>query len=506
MKLTGSSKKAIRKKSTTRISPKAQASRPFGMVYMLLFAAVGVTFIIYALAAGVNASAIASSGSIGGTAEIVANTAAVSGRAVRFGTTGCTTSSQIITPPAASSLPSLPLTTNGRFIVSKSNTSSRVKLVSAGWYGFEEADYAPAGLQCQPLSSIVAEFKALGLNSVRLLFATDSWNANPLVPDSALTVNPDLMGLHLQDLMDKVINELARQGIMVVLDDHVTTPEWCCSNTDGNALWWEGYSPSSPPAWSTMTAAQQNQLFQQGDTLWKQTWQAIITRYSPKGSDPQPAVVGADLRNEPRDDTTLGLKSIWGGQNTPAYENWQQAATEAGNDILAINPNILIMVEGINYSVEFGGSDDPADLPVNPANGYGGVAGYPIQLSLPHQLVYSPHNYSWDTGTSATKLGQWWGYILGSSSYQAPIWVGEFGTCDTSAATCLTTTTQGSWWQTITSYLSAGDIDWSYWAFNGTKVDGSAETYGLLNTTWNGEALPALTQSLRTIEATTQQP
>jgi endoglucanase len=141
-------------------------------------------------------------------------------------------------------------------------------------------------------------------------------------------------------------------------------------------------------------------------------------------------VVGADLRNEPRNDTKLGLRSIWGGQGTPDFENWQQAATQAGNQLLAANPNLLIMVEGVNYSVYLGGFDDNTDLPANPSNGGRGVAGYPVQLSVPHQMVYAPHNYSWD---------------------------------------------------------------------NGTKVDGGTEGYGLLNSAYTGEALPALTQSLRAI-------
>jgi endoglucanase len=277
---------------------------------MVLFVGAGVTFIFHALASGANVAADVSRGAMGGPAVMVADAATGSGRAVRFGSTGCTISSQIVVPPVGSSLPSLPLTTNGRFIVSKSNTSSRVKLVSANWYGFEEANYAPAGLACQPLSSIVAEIKARGFNSVRLPWAVDSWNSNPVVPNAALTANPDLMGLHLRDLMDRVVNELARQGIMVVLDDHVSSPEWCCSGTDGNALWWEDYGSAAPPNWSAMSPAQQTQLFQQGAANWEQAWQSIITRYSSRGTDPQPAVVGADLRNEPRDDTTLGLKSI----------------------------------------------------------------------------------------------------------------------------------------------------------------------------------------------------
>jgi endoglucanase len=505
MKLKGSGYTSRRKKSEMRIANKARASSPLLVVFMLLFTAAGLS-IFYVLASTTIPSVELSSGVVTGGAVVVTDSNASGGQAVKFGPAGCISSDQSVATPPSAALPSLPLTTNGRFIVSKSNTSSRVKLVSANWYGFEQSNYAPAGLQCQALSTIVANIKATGVNSVRLPWAVDSWNSNPIVPNVALAANPSLMGLHLRDLMDRVVNELARQGIMVVLDDHTSSPEWCCSATDGNALWWEDYNPNSPPNWSGMTATQRNQLFQQGNSAWTSAWQNIITRYSPQGSDPQPAVIGADLRNEPRNDTTLGLNSIWGGASTPTYENWQLAATTAGDQLLAINPNLLIMVEGVNYSVYLGGFNDNTDLPANPANGGHGVAGYPVQLSVPHQLVYAPHNYSWDSGTTATTLGQWWGYILGNSSYQAPIWVGEFGTCNTGAANCLTATSQGTWWQTITNYLASSDVDWSYWAANGTKIDGSTEGYGLLNPAWDGTASDPLVQSLRAIEPASQHP
>jgi endoglucanase len=513
MSPSGKVKSEVPELTGPQIMPKARVSPPYVTGFALAFVLAGLVLTIHVLAATRSVTVDPSDGSISGLARVIDDTSAIGGRAVEFGASGSSTPpTQVGAPsptsvaPPVSPLPPLPLTTNGRFIVSKSNTNSRVKLVSVNWYGFEQADNAPAGLQYRPLSTIVGQIKALGVNSVRLPWATDSWNSNPVVPSSALTANPGFMGLHLRNLMDKVVNALAGQGIMVVLDNHTSSPEWCCSNTDGNALWWEDYNPSSPPSWSTMTVAQQSQLFQQGNTAWEQAWQNIITRYSAAGTDPQPAVIGADLRNEPRNDTTLGLDSIWGGQSTPTYENWQQAATQAGDLLLGVNPNLLIMVEGIDYSVYLGGFDDNKDLPANPTNGYRGAGGYPVVLSVPHQLVYAPHNYSWDSGTSPTKLGQWWGYLLSSSSYQAPIWLGEFGTCNTSATNCLTATSQGVWWQTITKYLSSTDVDWSYWALNGTRIDGSVESYGLLNSTWNGEAMPQLTQSLRGLEAISQRP
>jgi len=443
--------------------------------------------------------------------------------------------------PAAGTLPGLPLSTDGRFIVDTVGkvTNNRVKLASVNWYGFDQLTDAPAGLQCQPLSAIVQSIVSRGFNSVRLPWSTDSWNANPVVPNIAVAANPALRGLHLRDVMDKVINELARQGVLVVLDNHTSQPGWCCSETDGNALWWENYIPGQAPKWSSMSNAQKMALYNQGNNAWLSAWSNIIQRYSPSGSDPQAAVVGADLRNEPRDDTTLGIHNIWGGKGTPVYENWQQAATTAGNKILSLNPKTLIMVEGVDYGTMLGGQDDKTDLPTNPTNGWGGAGGYPIKLTPPkgesaNKLVYSVHNYEWDQKTlTSTQLGQWWGYLLKSGKYYpaTPVWIGEFGTCNTNSTNCLQKGAQGTWWQALTKYMSATDVDWSYWSLDGTgagaapparplycngsldsgdpegmRFEGCQDSYGILGSSWQTDADPNLTTALRKLETYTQKP
>ena len=60
----------------------------------------------------------------------------------------------------------------------------------------------------------------------------------------------------------------------------------------------------------------------------------LAKRYA--GND---AVIGVDLHNEPHG------KATW-GSGDPATD-WRLAAEKAGNAILAANPNLLIIVEGI---------------------------------------------------------------------------------------------------------------------------------------------------------------
>ena len=59
----------------------------------------------------------------------------------------------------------------------------------------------------------------------------------------------------------------------------------------------------------------------------------------PSGTRNNPTVIGADLHNEPHG------SACW-GCGDPARD-WAAAATRAGNAVLAVNPHLLIVVEGV---------------------------------------------------------------------------------------------------------------------------------------------------------------
>jgi endoglucanase len=372
--------------------------------------------------------------------------------------------------------PILPLHTNGRFIVDQFN--HRVKLNSVNWYGSEGNDYVVAGLQLEPLEAIVHRIRCMGFNSVRLPWSNEMVESNPVVGNYALTANPELMGLHAMQIFDTVVRALTSEGIMVILDNHNSNAEWCCSN-DGNTLWYNADYPESS---------------------WISDWQGMAQRYRSN-----PFVIGADLRNEPR------INATWGGA---ASTDWHAAAERGGDAVESVNPNLLIFVEGVNYALDLSG-----------------VATLPIELAMPNHLVYETHDYSFDYSNLsgyaelASDLNQAWGYILApNQAYTAPVWLGEFGNCHT-AATCVTDTTSsdgsgGLWFASLRQYLANNDVDWGWWAVNGTESTGSGrtfgseETYGVLNPYWNGPAvanqlpMPALTVlgALQTIAAPSQGP
>lgn len=360
---------------------------------------------------------------------------------------------------AAATSFAVPLHTAGPYIVD--SNGKRVRLNAVNWYGAEGEDYVVLGLEAQPLSTIVNEIKSRGFNAVRLPWSNEMYESNPAVANYALAANTSLEGEHALTIFDTVVNALTSAGIMVILDNHVSTAMWCCGN-DVNQLWY-------------------NSTYTQND--WINDWEGMVTRYKSN-----PMVIGVDLRNEPR------ISAVWGGGGS---DDWHAAATAGGDAVLSVNPNLLVFVEGVSYA---------GDL--------SGVSTLPVTLNTANRLVYEAHDYGyWYSGL--TGYSNWyndiypkWGYLVTGSNPQ-PFWIGEFGTCNT-ASTCVSSGSNGNlgyWMGFLHQFLWQHSVDWSYWAFNGTTETGngngfsSTETYGIMNPSWSGDALPALTSNLESLES-----
>lgn len=366
----------------------------------------------------------------------------------------------LVSPQPLQAAPAVPLHTAGPYIVD--SNGYRVRLNAVNWYGAEGKDFVVMGLDKQPIATIASEIKSRGFNAVRLPWSNQMYESNPVVGTYALTANPSLEGENAMTIYDAVVNALTNAGLMVILDNHTSTAMWCCGNTDVNAVWFNSTYPQ---------------------TSWIADWQGMAARYANN-----PMVIGADLRNEPRG------SAVWGGGG---QYDWHAAATTAGNDVLASNPNLLIFVEGISFA---------GDL--------SGVANTPVTLNTGNHLVYEAHDYGfWYSGGVASysawysKINPKWGYLVTGNS-PAPLWIGEFGTCNTSTSCINTTSTQsdlGNWFSYIHQFLWEYSVDWSYWAINGTTETGngngfdSTETYGILNSSWDGDALSGLTSNLQSL-------
>jgi endoglucanase len=340
-----------------------------------------------------------------------------------------------------------PLHTQGNMILDSANRP--VLLRGVNWYGAESYDFVVGGLQAQALTSIVAQIKNDGFNVVRLPWSNQMVETDPVPGNYALTANTWMDGAPALEIFDQVVNALTSAGIMVILDNHFSSAGWCCSLTDQNTLWYNHYFPES---------------------RWLSDWQFMARRYAQNKM-----VIAADLRNEPRG------QASWGGN--PATD-WHAAAQRGGNAVQAANPNLLIFVEGINFGTNLSGA-----------------GALPVSLRLPNKLVYAPHNYAEDqhdmqnSQQFKSAFYKNWGYLV-SAAKPVPVFIGEFGTCN-NAASCIGNNSpqnQGTWFQTLLSYLQQNRIGWAYWPLNGTQSSGSGrvfgwdETYGLLNNGWNGSA------------------
>ena len=366
--------------------------------------------------------------------------------------------------PSFPLLPAVPLHTEDRWILDAHG--DRFKLASVNWYGFEELDYVPAGLEIAHVSEISEAIAHLGFNSVRISFSLEMVEQSEPVQPHVVAANPEMQGLTPIEVMDRVIDALAEEGLVVVLDNHSSEAVWYSAT---NGLWYTEDYPESH---------------------WIQTWEDLTLRYLN-----HPAVVGFDLRNELRGEAS------WGG---PPATNWKAAASRAADAIFAIDDTKLIVVEAINYATDFAGH-----------------YWDPLVLSVENRLVLSPHDYSWFHGGVTTyedlarDLGSWWGFlIVQGMPYTAPVWVGEFGTCNWSED-CITGVAgdgtvedryNGAWFAVFIEYLAAGDIDWAYWAVNGTmaRADdreyGALDWFGVLGPNWTDPSSASLLSALQSIQ------
>jgi len=363
-------------------------------------------------------------------------------------------------------------TSGNQILDSNGNT---VRIAGVNWYGFETPDEVAHGLWAQDYHTVVNDIKALGYNTIRIPIS-DQAVETPVVPqnfsqfNNTGPINTDLAGLNDLQILDKIINAAGQDGLKVIIDNHRSEAG---ETAEQNGLWYTSAYPNS---------------------AWINDWKTIAARYAGNST-----VIGFDLRNEPHTPTGVAYANAatWGtgDPNTDirlAYQN-------AGNAILAVDPNALIFCEGISNfpnSAATGGFDTTWW-----GGNLEGVAQFPVTLSSPGHVVYSAHDYgpvlfqqAWfnSSTTSASLNAVWnkyWGYI--PQQKIAPLWVGEFGTGN--GATDVSDSTagsQGQWFSSLVSYIKSGNLSWTYWALNGE------DSFALLDNGYDATPVSAAKQSL----------
>jgi endoglucanase len=334
-----------------------------------------------------------------------------------------------VAPPACGP----PLHTEGSQI--KNAESQTVVFTGVNWFGFETTSFAPQGLNVRNYQDMLNQMAHLGFNTLRLPYSNQLFDPASTPTGINYALNPDLRGLQGLALMDKIVKGAQKAGLCVILDRHRP----------------DAYAQSS--LWHTPQVPQ---------SRWIHDWVMLANHYKNN-----PAVVGADLDNEPHDPAT------WGDSN-PATD-WRLAAEKAGNAVLAVDPHWLIMVEGIALY-----EGDPYWWGGN----LEGAGQYPVELSVPHQLVYSAHDYgpqvydmNWFQVPSFPKnmpriWQKHWAYLQLDDI--APVIVGEFG--DTSVGT----DPDGTWQRAMAAYIVDNGFGYIYWSWSPNTQD----TSGLLENDW----------------------
>jgi len=352
-----------------------------------------------------------------------------------------------------------------------------VRIAGINWYGFETPDEIAHGLWVQDYHTVINDIAALGYNTIRIPFSNQMVET-PIVPQNLSfsnntggSINADLKGLNaLQDLQ-KIVAAAGQAGLKVILDDHRSEAG---ESAEQNGLWYTSAYPSS---------------------AWVNDWATLAKMFAGN-----PTVIGFDLRNEPHTPTgdTYAQGATWGSGDTTT--DVRLAYQQAGNAILAADPNALIFCEGIS---EFPDASASSGFDSTWWGGdLQGVAQFPVTLSSAGHVVYSAHDYgpnlfqqTWfNSSTTAASLdavwNKYWGYIYTQGT--APVWVGEFGTDNTASdVESSTAGSQGQWFQSLVSYISGNKwMGWTYWALNGE------DSYDLLDNNYDPTPVSALKQSL----------
>jgi aryl-phospho-beta-D-glucosidase BglC (GH1 family) len=338
-----------------------------------------------------------------------------------------------------------------------------VWLTGANWFGFNASERVFHGLWTANLETTTKAMADRGINVVRVPVSAQlllEWSQGQVVaaPNVNTYANPDLVGKNNLQIFDRFLELCEKYGLKVFLDLHSAE-----ADNSGHVypMWWKG-SITTEKVY--------------------QAWEWVTARY--KTND---TIIGADVKNEPHGSFSETEFAKW--NETTDADNFKHFAETAGKRILAINPNLLIFVEGTAVYPK----DDVSWTSTNKDDWYNtwwggqlrGVAKHPIDLGANQdQLVYSPHDYGplvfeqpWFTGTwDATTLERdvWdpnWLYI--HKQEIAPLLIGEWGGFMDGGR-------NEKWMVALRDLIARYRLHHTFWVLN----PNSGDTGGLLGNDW----------------------
>ena len=349
---------------------------------------------------------------------------------------------------------------------------NEVWLTGANWFGFNCSENCVHYLWSADVDDVLRETADRGINIIRFPIATElivSWmegSPNPVSSvsankDPAFTINPDFCeddGKTLKNSMeifDIIIQKCKKYGIKAFIDIHSPHTD----NSGHNYELWYGKAGVTTDVWI--------------DSL---VW--LADKY--KNDD---TLLAFDLKNEPHGKGQDGTKAAkWDGSTDE--NNWAYAATKCAEAILDVNPNALILVEGVEQSLknpESGYWGMPDSLTNSPYYGawwggnFRGAREYPIVPKQgTSQIVYSPHDYgpsvyaqTWfdKDFTEQTLLDDYWydTWAWINAEDFAPELIGEWGGHMTGDNL--------KWMLLLRDYMIKNHINHTFWCLNTNSGD-----------------------------------
>lgn len=360
------------------------------------------------------------------------------------------------------------LSVKGSKIVDKNG--KEVWLTGCNWFGYNTGTNTFDGLWACDLNTSIASIADHGFNLLRVPISSElikNWsNGNYPTANFNQATNSYLVGMNSLEIFDYVVGQCRANGLKIMIDIH-------CAKTDAMG--------HNKPLWTDGDISEKDYL----DTL---AWMA--KRY--KNDD---TIIAFDLENEPHGKPNESPRAKW--DNSKDSDNWKYIAEKAANSVLKQNPNVLVMVEGIEiYPIDTKkngnfSSTNSADYYFNWWGGnLRGVKDNPIDLGkYQNKLVYSPHDYGpavyqqpwFKSGYNYNSLYNdcWhdnWFYIQEEGI--APLLIGEWGGYMTEPNL--------TWMTHLRKFIKTNKINHTFWCFNAN----SGDTGGLVKddfVTWDTE-------------------
>jgi aryl-phospho-beta-D-glucosidase BglC (GH1 family) len=336
---------------------------------------------------------------------------------------------------------------------------ARIQVRGISHFGFGGKTLQPQYLWAMGWKEQLAQIKSLGFNAIRVPFTPDTLYTK--TPSEKLgyfdpKLNPEFVGKTPLEILDIWMAEANRLGFYLMLDFHSVSmqrqyPTWFVSKPVDFGLIYN------------------KKAYSKND--WIRDLTFVAKRYAPLEH-----FFAIDIYNEPN---SVVRWSAGDAHVTDPQYFWKTAAEDAAKAVLAVNPNVLIFVQGINGNYD---GREKSNIPVNWGEDFQPQAYQPLDIPA-NKLVLSPHTYgpdvymksSFKAAAFPNNLVDNWETLFGQFYPQHPVVIGEWGgKYGTGAAGH-----QDLVWQNaFVDYLkSKGMSDTFYWSY----TPNSGDTGGILD-------------------------